>query len=145
MSSFRSFRVLCVGAVLAVTVSVQRGSTAVPSRRPSEQSPRLVVQNYYYAKPGKAEEVYRWRLHASEVRAGLGLARGRVLKRVRLSDDPVDSTDLPDVVWECEYADRAARDADLARLDASGQFVPVERHMEGLIRQFRRPIFEMPD
>ena len=102
MSSFRSFRVLCVGAVLAVTVSVQRGSTAVPSRHPGEQSPRLVVQNYYYAKPGKAEEVYHWRLHASEVRAGLGLAPGRVLKRVRSSDDPVDSTDLPDVVKEIE-------------------------------------------
>ena len=145
MSSFRKFHVLCVGAVLAAMVSAQRASTAVPSRHPGEPSTRLVVQNYYYAKPGKAEEVYQWRLHASEVRAGLGLARGRVLKRLRSPDDPIDNTDLPDVVWECEYVSPAAREADLARLDASGKFVPVEKHMEGLIRQFRRLIFEIAE
>jgi hypothetical protein len=101
----------------------------------------IVVQNYYYALPGKADEVYRWRLHASEVRARLGLAVGRVLKRTSAMGDDAKDADLPDVVWECEYPDAKARAADIARLDASREFDPVEAHMQTLIRRFRRAVF----
>ncbi len=101
----------------------------------------IVVQNLYYALPGKAEEVYHWRLHASEVRARLGLAVGRVLRRTPASPDEPEDADLPDVVWECEYPNAEARAADVARLDASGEFDLVEAHMQTLIRQFRRAVF----
>jgi hypothetical protein len=101
----------------------------------------IVVQNFYYALPGKADEVYRWRLHASEVRARLGLAVGRVLRRTPASPGEAEDAGLPDVVWECEYPDAKARAADVARLDASGEFNPIEAHMETLIRQFRRVAF----
>lgn len=32
----------------------------------------------------------------------------------------------------------------MAKLDASSEFVPVVQHMQGLIRQFRRLMFEIP-
>jgi hypothetical protein len=101
----------------------------------------IVVQNFYYALPGKADEVYRWRLHASEVRARLGLAVGRVLRRSPPLGDEAGDAELPDVVWECEYPNVKARAADLARLNASGKFDVVEAHMQTLIRQFRREVF----
>jgi hypothetical protein len=101
----------------------------------------IVVQNFYYALPGKADEVYRWRLHASEVRAQLGLAVGRVLRRGQAPGGDADDAELPDVVWECEYPNAQARAADLARLSASGKFDSVEAHMQTLIRQFRRAVF----
>ena len=84
----------------------------------------IVVQNFYYALPGKADEVYRWRLHASEVRSRLGLAVGRVLRRTPPPGRETADADLPDVVWECEYPNAEARAADVARLDASGEFDP---------------------
>ncbi|HEY5824057.1 MAG TPA: hypothetical protein VIT44_06825 [Cyclobacteriaceae bacterium] len=47
------------------------------------QNPKpIVIQNHYYPKQGKDQEVYEWRLHASEVRAKLGLPKGRVLKKI---------------------------------------------------------------
>jgi len=101
----------------------------------------IVVQNFYYALPGKADEVYRWRLHASEVRARLGLAVGRVLRRAPASGDEGQQGDLPDVVWECEYPNAKARAAEVARLEASREFDSVEAHMQSLIRQFRRAVF----
>jgi len=112
------------------------------SRTPATAAGKaIVVQNFYYALPGKADEVYRWRLHASEVRVRLGLAVGRVLRRTPTSGDEAENADLPDVVWECEYSSAEARAADIARLDASHEFDPVEAHMQTLIRQFRRAVF----
>ena len=105
----------------------------------------IVVQNFYYALPGKADEVYRWRLHASEVRAQLGLAVGRVLRRTPASGADVEDTELPDVVRECEYPNAKARAADLARLDASREFDSVEAHMQTLIRRFRRAVFTVSE
>jgi hypothetical protein len=102
----------------------------------------LVVQNYYYALPGKATDVYQWRLHASDVRAKLGLARGRVLRRLPDSTTDKAPGTLPDVIWECEYPSREAREADVARLDKSHEFDEVEKHMDTLIRDFRRVMFE---
>jgi hypothetical protein len=120
-----------------------------PADRPNTDTLQaIVVQNYYYARPGKAEEVYRWRLHASDVRASLGLSRGRVLlpdHRQDAGPDSKPSKDAPDVIWECDYPSRAAREADLKRLEASHTFDAVEKHMDTLIRDFRRVIFAVRD
>ena len=48
----------------------------------AQEEQAIVVQNYYWAKEGKIDEVYAHRLYASEVRDSLGLAVGRVLKRI---------------------------------------------------------------
>jgi len=42
---------------------------------------KIVEQTSYFALPGKVEDVYRVRLHASDVLEKLGLPRGRVLRR----------------------------------------------------------------
>lgn len=102
----------------------------------------IVVQNYYYALPGKADEVYEWRLHASEVRAKLGLRRGRVLRRIARQASANDSSILPDVVWECDYPSWASRQREVERLGRSSEFDEVERHMDTLLRKFDRAIFE---
>ena len=102
----------------------------------------IVVQNFYYALPGKADEVYAWRIHASDVRVRLGLSRGRILRRMHEDRSIGSASDTPDVIWECEYASIEARAADVARLNESRDFAAVERHMDTLIRDFRRVVFE---
>jgi hypothetical protein len=37
----------------------------------AQQTQRFIVQNNYWALPGKAEEVFQWRIHASDVRERL--------------------------------------------------------------------------
>lgn len=64
----------------------------------------------------------------------MGLAVGRVLRRVPASPGETEGTDMPDVVWECEYPTAEARAADFARLHANGEFNAVEAHMATLIR-----------
>jgi hypothetical protein len=79
----------------------------------STPNERIIVQNYYYAQPGKSEDLYQGLLDASDVREKLGFTRGRLLRRIAMSGDAfgtptVDKSgpeDLPDVVWECEFPD----------------------------------------
>jgi hypothetical protein len=97
----------------------------------------IIVQNYYYAKPGKAEEVYEWRIHASDVREKLGLRRGRVLRRIG------DSAQQPDVIWECEYPDAQSREAELKALENNAEFEAVVKHMGTLIDRFDRATWQV--
>jgi hypothetical protein len=118
---------------------------AAPPENPPPSAARagpIVVQNYYYARSGKADEVYAWRIHASDVRVGLGLARGRILRRVPDARSIGSAAAMPDVIWECDYPSLAARAAEVARLDASAEFAAVEKHMDTLLTDFRRAVFE---
>jgi hypothetical protein len=107
------------------------------SSRAQTHSQRLVIQNFYYALPGKAQEVYELRLRASEVRGALGLPRGRVLRRM---PDQTEKS-LPDVEWECEYLSVAAREKDVAALEHSEEFTRIEKKMDSLLREFERAAF----
>lgn len=97
----------------------------------------IVVRNYYWAREGLADDVYRQRLHASEVRRRLGLYTGRVL---RLVEGPAGQ---PDVIWECEYPSRAAREADVQALADSGEFEEVTEKMGALIERFERAVWSV--
>jgi hypothetical protein len=97
----------------------------------------IVVQNSYFAKAGKAKEVYRWRLNASDVREKLGLRRGRVLRRFG------DSAHQPDVIWECDYPDMKSREAELKTLESNPEFDAVMEHMNTLLDRFDRAIWEV--
>ncbi|GAC1695555.1 MAG: hypothetical protein NVS9B3_13660 [Gemmatimonadaceae bacterium] len=110
-------------------------SAALSRKAPPSGAGELVVHNYYYAKAGLADSVYRLRLRASAVRAALGLERGRVLRRI----DAPDS--LPDVVWEAEYADSAARAKDVGALDRSAEFREIQRTMGTLLSRFERVVW----
>ena len=129
-------------ALLAIGCCVGSAKSEAPAEIGVAPSRTVVVQNYYYALPGKATDVYLWRLHASDVRAKLGLARGRVLRRLPDPKTDKQAVAIPDVIWECEYSSREAREADVARLDKSDEFDAVQKHMETLIRDFRSVMFE---
>ena len=129
-------------ALLAICCCVGSAKSEAPLESGAAPSRTVVVQNFYYALPGKAMDVYRWRLHASDVRAKLGLARGRVLRRVSNPKTDKQAAAIPDVIWECEYSSREAREADVARLDKSAEFDEVQKHMETLIRDFHSVMFE---
>ncbi len=120
-------------ALVAVTLAGHATDSVQPAATP------IVVQNYYYALPGKAEEVFELRLHASEVRAKLGLQRGRVLRRISAPKSEADAG--PDVIWECDYPSQAAREKDVARLSQSTEFDQVETQMDTLLRKFDRAVF----
>jgi hypothetical protein len=126
-------RITLWSALVAVTVAGHATDSIQPAATP------IVVQNYYYALPGKAQEVFELRLHASEVRAKLGLRRGRVLRRI--SAPKSEDNAGPDVIWECDYSSQAAREKDVARLSQSAEFDQVEKQMDTLLRKFDRAEF----
>jgi hypothetical protein len=94
----------------------------------------FIVQNNYWALPGKAEEVYQWRMHASDVRAMLGLPRGQVLRRQGNSET------LPDVIWQIEFLNEAERANDI-KVSTGGDFEEVVNHMRTLIRRFEQSVW----
>ena len=87
----------------------------------------IVEQTSYFALPGKAEEVYRLRLHACDVLEKLGLPRGRILRRQGNSET------LPDVMWLVEYPDEAAHQRSLKIRLESPEFKAVRDEMKTLI------------
>lgn len=103
----------------------------------SEVKEKIIIQNYYWAKEGKIEEVYQHRLYASQVRKELGLAVGRVLKRTDAEGE------LPNVIWECEYESEEARQEDLRKLENTGKFEPVMEKMSTLIDKFDRGMYKV--
>ncbi len=107
----------------------------VPPTEASKE--KIVIQNYYWAKDGKIEEVYQHRLYASQVRKELGLAVGRVFKRMDTDGD------LPNVIWECEYDSEEARQEDLRKLEGTGAFEPVMEKMSTLIDKFDRGMYKV--
>ena len=86
-----------------------------------------MVQNRYFAKPGKAEEVYAWRQHASDVLRQLGLSSGQVFRGA--------GGDQPDAVWQVTLDSATlVREGQIAQ--RSPEFQEVMRHMATLIRRF---------
>jgi hypothetical protein len=77
--------------------------------------------------PGKAEDVYRVRLHACDVLEKLGLPRGHVLRRQGNSET------LPDVMWLVEYPDEAAHQRSLKIRLESPEFKAVRDETKTLI------------
>ena len=97
----------------------------------------ISVLNFYYAHDGMAEEVLHTRIEASRIRLGLGLAPGRILKRIN------DAPNLPDVIWECRYPDVAAHDADMAARADSDAFSGIRSQMQTRVRRFERTVWRM--
>ena len=119
------------GTVAALTMLMVMPASPAPV----EPTGPVIAENYYDAKPGKADEACRWRVHASDLRARLGFPRGRVL--CHTSHAPAGSSaTMPDVVWECEYPSEQARARHYAKINANPEFRGVEQHMQTLLRRF---------
>jgi hypothetical protein len=133
-NGWRTATIFCAGVLVGGVVVANGPSLAAASDGMISGS--IVVQNAYYPEEGMEEEVLRTRLEASSVRAGAGLVVGRVLRRV---DGPEDA---PFLIWEAEYADAAAREADIAALDDT-DFSRVSSHMGTLLAGFARTVWEV--
>ncbi len=92
--------------------------------------------NLYYARDSSVRaEVLTTRLRASAVRAAMGVPRGRVFRRVD------GGSDLPDVMWDCPFADAPAHERDMDARAASPRFEAVRAHMRTLTRRFERVLY----
>jgi len=95
----------------------------------------IVSYNFYYARPGNAAVVLRQRILASDVRAQLGLPRGRTISKLEGGDD------WPDVIWRLDFANMAAQDVDMKARAESPEFEAIRRGMRQLYRRFERPLY----
>jgi hypothetical protein len=95
----------------------------------SAEAPRRILsQNRYWAKPGKADEVYAWRLHATDVQVEMGLPRGRVLRGA--------GGEEPDVIWQIEQTPEERAEFLRIQKEKMAMFQPVMEHMSTLTRRF---------
>lgn len=95
----------------------------------------VISYNFYYARPGNAAAVLQQRIKASDIRAQLGLPRGRIISKLEGGDD------WPDVIWRLDFAGMAAQDADMQARAASPEFEAIRRDMRQLYRHFERPLY----
>jgi len=95
----------------------------------------IVSYNFYYARPGSAAAVLQQRIRASDVRAQLGLPRGRIISKLEGGDD------WPDVIWRLDFIDMAAQDADMQVRAESTEFETIRKGMRQLYRRFERPLY----
>ena len=93
----------------------------------------VIVQLFYYAIPGKEQEVLRIRLAACDVLEKNGVTRGRVLTRGGSSRE-TKNADNPVVVWEGEFSDAASlkRYEDIA--DKDPDFIAARQKMATVTR-----------
>jgi hypothetical protein len=104
----------------------------------AQQNQRFIVQSNYWALPGKAEEVYQWRMHASDVRERFGLQRGQDFRRQGNSET------LPDVIHQLEYLNEAERMNDTIASrgpSAAQEYQEVLKHMMTLVRRFETSVW----
>ena len=109
-------------AVIASLMTLMAGG-----QTDSKASTAVIEQAGYFAPPGKADEVYQTRIQACDVLEKLGLPRGVVLRRQGNSDT------LPDVMWQIEFPDEAARQRNLKIRLESPEFGAVRDRMKTLI------------
>ena len=92
--------------------------------------------NLYYARDENAyAQVLATRLRATDVREAIGVARGRVFVRV------AGDGDLPEVMWDCPFADARAHDHDMQARAASVEFEACRAVMRTLTQRFERVIY----
>jgi hypothetical protein len=111
-----------------------------PNGRPAlaQQKPGFIVQSNYWALPGKVEEVYQWRMHASDVIERLGLRRGQVFRRQGNSET------LPDVIHQSEYLNEAERMNNSVTSrgpSAAQEYQEVVKHMMTLVRRYETSVW----
>lgn len=95
----------------------------------------IVSWNFYFARPGNAAAVLQQRIKASDVRAQLGLPRGRIISRIEGSEH------WPDVAWRFDFPDMTAQDADMKIRADSAEFEAARLGMRQLYRRFERPLY----
>ena len=93
-----------------------------------------IVQLFYYAIPGREQEVLSIRLSACDVLEKNGVSRGRVLTRGESSRETKNADD-PDVIWEGEFPDEARLKRYEEIADKHPDFIAARQKMSTVIRK----------
>lgn len=97
----------------------------------------IVETTHYYARRGNADAVLKQRRHATAIRVRLGLAPGRILRKIGDAG--------PDVRWECEFANQEQFDHDMAARAACAEFAAARQAMHRYLDRFERHIQQRVD
>ena len=94
---------------------------------------RLVFQNRYWANPGKGDELFALRIHATDVQADMGIPRGRVFRGA--------GGDEPDAIWQLELAPQQEDQIMRAQSEHADLFRPVVEQMATLARRLESSVY----
>lgn len=97
----------------------------------------IVETTHYYARSGQVDAVLEQRRRATAIRLRLGLAPGRILRKVEGNG--------PDVRWECEFPDREHFEGDMSARAAAAEFGSARQAMHALLERFERHVQERVD
>jgi hypothetical protein len=110
----------------------------MPPKHFNRREPSLIVEiTNYYARPDQVDAVLDQRRHATAIRVSLGLAPGRIFRKLEGAG--------PDVRWECEFATRDHYDMDMSKRAASTEFGAARQTMHGLLDRFERHLQQRVD
>jgi hypothetical protein len=94
----------------------------------------FLAQNRYFAKAGRAQDVYDLRLHACDVLERIGVARG-VVFRGRGGTEP-------DAIWQVSFTSRDAMREARRKVSDNAEFRSVQERMGTLIRRFEASVYQ---
>jgi hypothetical protein len=102
----------------------------------------ILVHQRYFAKPGLRERVLETRIAASRRLAALNVPSGRIWVPVP-PDAGIEQADLPDVIWECTYADLAERERIRAAQEGDPEFAAIRARQGTQLVQWRREHYRL--
>ena len=102
----------------------------------------ILVHQRYFAKPGLRERVLETRIAASRRLAALHVPAGRIWVPVP-PQAGVEQADLPDVIWECTYADLAEREQIRATQEGDPEFAAIRTRQGTQLAQWRREHYRL--
>lgn len=78
---------------------------------------KIVVENNYYPKPGKFEEVLTLRIAASKLLKEFGLSPGKITVARQTKDSAKGKqAEVAAIVWSCEYKNLVALEKEISSL-----------------------------
>jgi hypothetical protein len=102
----------------------------------------ILVHQRYFAKPGLRERVLATRVEASRRLATLQVPSGNIWVPVP-PPTGVEQADLPDVIWECTYADLAERERIRAVQEGDPEFAAIRARQGTQLVQWRREHYRL--
>src|SRR5579863_3245546 len=115
-----SIAVLLVLALVGWVHAAAPATRALPEPAATPGVGWYVTENFYYGKPGTADEVYQTRLEATAAIAALGLPAGIVMRG--------PGGDGPDAIWQsAPYHDLDDMKATQAKLHVDPRFQAAYR------------------
>jgi hypothetical protein len=97
----------------------------------------VIVQNRYFVHPGHHDEAIEIHRRVNTVRRDAGRPRGRILLPVEIGPE------VPNLIWECEYADLDALNDDITWADSTPESTEVHGQLADITDRFERLVFRV--